>query len=65
MTLYQFIALDKAQQAKEAWQEVYLMSREEEEYTVMLYKVHFFYVEIYYTAESNNISSVLAPKWLE
>jgi hypothetical protein len=53
MTLYEFSLLSERNQAREIWQGNYVMSREGEEGTVMLYKVHGFYVEVFYNREDS------------
>jgi hypothetical protein len=55
MTLYQFRLLKEQDQAKEVWAGEFIMTREEDESTVMLYKVHSFYVEVYYSRKNNAI----------
>ncbi|RYE40833.1 MAG: hypothetical protein EOP48_24370 [Sphingobacteriales bacterium] len=55
MTLYQFRLLSENEQAKEVWQGEYVISREEYFSTVMLYKVHDFYVEVYYDRQTNGL----------
>jgi len=55
MTIYSFGLLNEQEQAKEVWQGEYITAREEEANTVMLYKVHQFYVEVYYNRENSEL----------
>ena len=55
MSLYEFISLDGQEQAEEVWQGEFMTFREDMQHTIMLYKVHGFYVEVYYCKETNNI----------
>jgi hypothetical protein len=50
MTQYQFRVLNKEQQVQTARKGNFIMQRQEENYTVVLYKVDAFYVEAYYNA---------------
>ena len=55
MTLCEFNALSVQQQAETVWQGEFLLFREQIVHTVLLYKVHDFYVEVYYNNESNEV----------
>ena len=55
MSLYEFIALDEHQKAESVWQGEFITFREEDRGTVLLYRVHDFYVEVYYAKETNKI----------
>jgi hypothetical protein len=46
MTLYEFKLLSENEQALSVWLGEFLMSRMDRHYTVLLYKVHDFYVEM-------------------
>lgn len=56
MTLYDFLLLDEPCQTEAVWQGEFVTFREAKEATVMLYRVHNFYVEVYYNKSDNNIS---------
>ena len=55
MTLYEFNALSVQQQADAVWKGEFRLFREQIVHTVLLYKVHDFYVEVYYNNESNEV----------
>ena len=55
MTLYEFNLLSENEQAMAVWQGEYITSREDRDYTIMLYKVSDFYVEVYYNKGGNDI----------
>ena len=55
MSLYDFIALNENQQAEAVWQGEFVIFREGPRATVMLYRVHNFYVEVYYSNENNAV----------
>jgi hypothetical protein len=55
MTLYEFLALDEKDKAKEVWKGAFITFREETGSTIMLYQVHSFYVEVYYSKCENEI----------
>jgi hypothetical protein len=58
MTLNEFRLLTEDEQALTVWYGDFLMSRMARNYTVLLYKVHDFYVEIYYDNECNDVSKL-------
>ena len=55
MTLKEFNELEERDQYKEIWNGVFISDRTEEEFVVMMYKVHSFFVEVYYHPGSNFI----------
>jgi hypothetical protein len=55
--MYQFTALNKENQAETVWKGHFIMKRDEGDYTVILYKIDTFFVEVYYTA-ANQINSL-------
>ena len=56
MTLYQYKALDQTDQACVLWNKgVFLGERSNTEYTIALYPVEGFYVEVFYHQEKNSI----------
>ncbi|HEV7333926.1 MAG TPA: hypothetical protein VGN63_23025 [Flavisolibacter sp.] len=55
MTLYEFRLLSEEEQAQTIWFGQFFLSREDREYTVLLYKVYDFYVEAYYSNESERV----------
>jgi hypothetical protein len=55
MTLYAFLALSEHDQAKEVWQGEFMTYREDADSTIMLYRVHTFYVEVYYSKKNNEV----------
>jgi hypothetical protein len=57
MTLYQFKTLSQQQQADVVGQGKFFLFREEAKYTVVLYRVEDFYVEVYYNSALNTIVS--------
>jgi hypothetical protein len=58
MTLYEFRLLTEDEQALTVWHGDFLMSRKIRNHTVLLYKVHDFYVEVYYDNECNDVSKL-------
>jgi hypothetical protein len=58
MTLYQFNALDKTQQAEIVWNGAHIGNRRDEEYEILLYQIDSFYVEVYYHPDHNVISKM-------
>lgn len=56
MTLYDFILLDEDRQAEAVWQGEFITFREEPQVMVMLYRVHSFYVEVFYSNQDNAIT---------
>ncbi len=69
LTLYDFNGLDDNGKAKAVWAGTFLADRFTAEYTVQLYSVGNFYVELFYNAAENKIDhfkafttkSLLAP----
>ena len=55
MTLYEFNEMSVQQQAEAVWRGDFLLFREQIVHTVLLYKVHDFFVEVYYNNESNEV----------
>ena len=55
MTLYEFRTLPEHEQAEVVWQGQFFLTRTDRKHTVLLYKVHDFYVEVYYEDESNEL----------
>ena len=56
MTLYKFILLPEEDKARELWDcGEFFLYRLETPQTVLLYKLHDFYVEVYYSEETNQI----------
>lgn len=55
MTLYKFNLLSENDQAQTVWSGEFLMSRLDRQHTVLLYKVHDCYVEVYYSDEECQI----------
>ena len=56
MTLYQFNLLTETQQAEELWENgVHIGEREEATYTIALYQISCFYVEVFYHRHLNAI----------
>jgi hypothetical protein len=53
--LYEFITLTKQEQAEAVWGGEYFWFRKEETCMVLLYKVHDFYIEVYYDEKHNQI----------
>ena len=53
MTLFEFSLLNDDQKADVVWKGNFMTYREETQYTIMLYKVHDFYVEVYYNNQNN------------
>ena len=53
MTLYQFNQLDEMEQAEAVWDGVHIGERQDGEYTILLYQLRSFYVEVYYHREYN------------
>ena len=53
MTPYEFSTLSENEQADVTWQGKFFLSRDDRDHTVLLYKVHDFYVEAYYNNRSN------------
>lgn len=60
MTLDQFLTLERDLQAKTVWQGAFISDRREEEYWVLLYQVHGFYVEVFYKQQENLIEKMMA-----
>ena len=55
MTLTEFSVLTEEQKALTVWQGQFMTYREEVEFMIMLYKVHDFYVEVYYNNKNNRL----------
>lgn len=55
MTLYEFSALSENDQAATTRNGEFLLTREDRDHTILLYKVHHFYVEEYYHNRSNKV----------
>lgn len=56
MTFYQFINLNKDDQALIVWEHgVYISSREDLEYKYLHYRINTFYVQVWYHREHNII----------
>jgi hypothetical protein len=55
MTLCEFSSLSVQQQAETVSHGDFLLFREQIVHTVLLYKVHDFFVEVYYNNESNEV----------
>ena len=55
MSLYEFIALAEHEQAEVTWQGEFCMTRDDLTHTIALYKVHQFYVEVFYNNATNEI----------
>lgn len=55
MTLHQFKLLPKNKQVEAVWEGEFFLLRETIKHTILLYKVDGFYVEVYYSNESNEI----------
>jgi hypothetical protein len=51
MTVYEFSLLNKNDQAKEIWNGEFVTYRELKAFTIVLHKVHDFYVEVIYNSE--------------
>lgn len=56
MTLHEFISLSEQEQTTALWDGSFFLWREEKEHTILLYKLHGFYVEVYYSNETNKIT---------
>jgi hypothetical protein len=54
-TLYEFTLLSQQEQAEAVWDGEYFWFGEEGPCMVLLYKVHSFYVEAYYSEQHNRI----------
>jgi hypothetical protein len=57
MTLYRFKTLTQQKQAEVVRQGHFILFREAMKYTIILYKVGDFYVEVYYNSALNTIVS--------
>jgi len=56
MTLYQFNALDEAEQQEALWEKgVHIAERDAGEWRLILYQIEAFYVEVWYQREDNYI----------
>lgn len=55
MTLAQFNSADEMEQAEAIWSGVQLNQRDDGIYTILLYKIDDFYVEVYYHKQYNVI----------
>ncbi|MDB5124745.1 MAG: hypothetical protein JWP94_2874 [Mucilaginibacter sp.] len=55
MTLYAFRALGQDEQANQVWEGVLLGQRTESDLNILLYGVHSFYVEVFYSNAENSI----------
>lgn len=54
MALYEFNALDETEQHEQLWEYgVHIGEREADEYKIVLYQIHSFYVELFYYMEHN------------
>jgi hypothetical protein len=59
MTLYQYNQLDKTDQACVLWNKgVFLCERKMDQYTIALYQIEGFYVELFYHPEDNAIEKL-------
>ena len=57
MTLYEYNGLDVEQRAEILWDKgVYLATRQEKEFRILLYQIDGFYVEVWYNTNKNAIS---------
>lgn len=56
MTLYEYKLLDEREQIEAFWDKgVHLAERSDGEYSILLYQIEGFYVEVFYHKEHNNI----------
>jgi len=55
MSLYEFSALSQNEQAEATWNGEFFMTREDHQHVILLYKVHSFYVEVFYNNMTNKI----------
>ena len=55
MTLYEFNALDRMEQAESIWDGVFLGDRKDSEHRILLYQIDDFYVEVFYHIQYNTI----------
>jgi phosphoenolpyruvate synthase/pyruvate phosphate dikinase len=55
MTLYEFIALNERDRANAVWEGKFIGLREEEKYSILLYRVYDFYCEVFYDKVDNSI----------
>lgn len=55
MTLYEFSVLSEHEQANVTWTGKFILTREDQEHTILLYKVHGFFVEEYYHNMTNKV----------
>jgi len=56
LTLYDFNALTDHEKAEAVWKGNFLADREEDGFTVQLYSLDNFWVEVFYDKKSNQIS---------
>lgn len=56
LTLNDFNALIETEKANAVWQGTFLADRQENEFTIQLYTVNNFYVEVFYDPASNQIT---------
>ncbi len=47
MTLYEFIALDEAEQSEAIWDAVQIAEREDSEHRIKLFQIDSFYIEVF------------------
>ena len=59
MTLYQFNVLTENEKTAIVWNEGHLVGdRKENNFSIRLYQVRSFYVELYYNGQANNLSKL-------
>ena len=59
MTLYEFKSLSEDQQTELVWSEGdFVAERMENEFSILLYQVGYFYVELYCNSQENEISKL-------
>jgi len=58
MTLYEFNLLDEMEQAEAVWSGTHIGERHNDQYSILLYQIDGFYVEVYYHRDYNTISKL-------
>jgi hypothetical protein len=55
MTLYDFVQLNAVEKVNAVWEGRFLSCKENKDQTVVLYKVHNFFCQVYYNNNDNSI----------